>query len=116
MKMKRRGGRKVVVLPDNNNSSKIGYELPLATVVARAYCWQELFLSGKYASITELANQIGLDRSYVSRIMRLALLAPDIIESIMTGSEPGEITFKKLTARPVPVEWNKQREMFGFTD
>jgi hypothetical protein len=83
-------------------------------VVARAYHWQELFLSGKYASVTELANQIGLDRSFVSRIMRLTLLAPEIVEAIMAGNEPDGISFKRLTAKPIPAIWSEQLKMLGL--
>ena len=117
MKMRRRGGRKMIIVPDglgDGPPSKPNYNIPLAVAVARAHHWQELFLSGRYSSITELANKVGIDRSFVARIMRLALLAPDIVDAIVDGNESDELTFKKLTARPLPVEWQVQRKLWGF--
>ena len=117
MKMKRRGGRKVIIVPDGLESiaSNQSYcNISLAVAVARAHQWQELFLSGKYATATDLAHKLGLDRSYVTRMMRLALLAPDIIDAILDGREPDGLTFKQLTVKPVPLAWSQQRKLWGF--
>jgi hypothetical protein len=117
MKMKRRGGRKMIIVSDglgDGPPSKPNCNIPLAAVVARAHHWHELFLSGKYSTITELANKVGLDRSFVARIMRLALLAPDIVAAIMDDNGPDSLTFTKLTAKPLPVEWQVQRKLWGF--
>ncbi|MEK7678657.1 MAG: hypothetical protein AAB356_00555 [Deltaproteobacteria bacterium] len=119
MKMKHRGGRKVIIVPDGLHdvaSPRSDCNIPLAVAVARAHQWQELFLSGKYATATALARKLGLDRSYVTRMMRLALLAPDIIDAIMDGREPDGLTFKMITVKPVPVSWQEQRKLFGFEE
>jgi len=71
---------------------------PLITALPRAFHWQELIDRGKYSSISDLAEALGLDRSYVSRIMRLTLLAPEIVEAIVDGPEPsGLSSFVTLT-------------------
>lgn len=117
MKMKRRGGRKVIIVPDDLADvapPRSDCNVPLAVAVARAHHWQELFLSGRYATASELAKKLGLDRSYVTRMMRLALLAPDIVTAIVDGREPDGLTFKKLTVKPMPISWDKQRKQFGF--
>ena len=117
MKMKRRSGRRVIIVPDSlddTSRSKPDYNIPLAMAVARAHRWQELFLSGRYSTITELANKVGLDHSFVARVMRLALLAPDIVDAVMDGNEPDGLTFKKLTAKPVPHCWIAQRKLWRF--
>ena len=113
MKMKRRGGRKLVIVPDGlpDAAPRTDCNIPLALAVARAHHWHQLFLSGRYATATELARKLGLDRSYVTRMMRLALLAPDIVDAIMDGREPDGLTFKKLTAKPLPIDWNAQRAL-----
>ncbi len=77
--------------------------------MARTFHWQDLVDSGKYSSITELADAIGVDRSYVGRIMRLALLAPDIVEAIVDGREPSGLSLERLVKRR-PVVWEEQRE------
>jgi len=66
------------------------------------------------ASVTELAERLNVDRSYVSRILRLNLLAPDIVEAILAGREPSGLSLAKLT-QTIPVLWHEQREMFEFT-
>ncbi len=82
---------------------------PLLTALARAFHWQELIDSGKDASISDLAEALGLDRSYVSRIMRLTLLAPDIVDAIVGGREPSGLSLEKLV-RGMPVAWTEQRK------
>lgn len=68
------------VTPANNDRN-----IPLAAAVARGCHWNDLFLSGKYGTIEELANKVGVDKSFVTIMMGLALLAPDIIDAIMDG-------------------------------
>ena len=118
MKMKRRGCRKVIIVPDGlpnyPQSQESDYNMPLAAAVAKAHHWQEMFLSGKYSTATQLAEKLGFDRSYVTRMMRLALLAPDIVDAIINGNEPDGLTFKKLTSKPVPLSWDEQRKKFRF--
>ena len=84
--------------------SKSPTQEPLITALARAFHWQELVDSGKYASISDLAGALGLDRSYVGRMMRLTLLAPDIVEAIVNGREPSGLSLERLVRR-MPVEW-----------
>ena len=84
----------------------------MITALARAFHWQNLVDSGKYASISDLARALGLDRSYVSRIMRLALLSPDIVEAIVDGREPSGLSLERL-AKGIPVVWAEQRKQIG---
>ena len=88
---------------------------PLITALARAFHWQELVDSGKYSSISDLADALGLDRSYVGRIMRLTLLAPDIVEAIVDGREPSGLSLERLVIGS-PMGWAKQRRQFGFSE
>ena len=85
----------------------------IVTALARARCWQQMLDAGKVASVTELADRLEVDRFYASRILRLNLLAPDIVEAILTGREPSGLSLAKLT-QTLPVLWHEQREMFGF--
>ncbi len=86
---------------------------PLVTTLARAFHWQELVDGEKYASMSGLAEALGLDRSYVSRIMRLTLLAPDIVEAIVDGREPSGMSLERLV-KGIPAVWGEQRERFVF--
>ena len=71
--------------------------------------WQEILDAGRYRSITEIAAALGLDRSYVGRILRLTLLAPDIVEAIVRGEEPSGLSLERLVRR-IPAAWAEQRE------
>ena len=113
MKLKRRSGRKQIIVPDG-----LAYDEPTAPpqdaivdALARAHHWQELIDEGRYTSITELAVALKLDRSYVGRILRLALLAPDIIEAILRGIEPSGLSLARLT-KELPMLWVEQRKEF----
>ena len=69
--------------------------------------------SGEVASVKELAKQEKIDDSYVARVLRLTLLAPDIVEAILNGCQPDGMSYREL-AKPFPVEWDGQREKWGF--
>jgi hypothetical protein len=80
-------------------------------LIARAHRWQQLLLQGVYASIEELAEAEAINPSYVSRVMRLACLAPEITEAILEGQHPAHLTAKELLA-PFPLDWVGQRAHF----
>ena len=81
--------------------------------LGRAHRWLKMLESGKVASMKELAEMEKLDGSYVSRILRLTLLAPDIIRSILDGRQPESLTLADLM-EPLPMLWREQRERLGF--
>ena len=87
MQLRKRGGRRRIIVPEQLQSSetKRDYSEALALAIARAHHWKELLDAGKFASISELAQAIGLDVSYAARLFRLTFLAPDIIEAILDG-------------------------------
>ena len=116
MQLKRRSGRKEILAPEGLDGAwptKSPTQEPLLTAVARSFHWQELLDSGRHASITELAEALGLDRSYVGRILRLTLLAPDIVDAIAGGKEPSGLSLEKLT-KGVAMQWKEQRKRLGF--
>jgi len=116
MNLKRRSGRKEIIVPDGlpgTERKKSPTQEPLVTALARAFHWQDLIDTGRYASITELADALGVDRSYVSRIMRLTLLAPDIVDAISQGREPSGLSLERLV-KGMPVGWAEQRAQFDF--
>jgi len=118
MKMKRRNGRKVVILPDGaiylNAAPRPQCNHSLAATIARAYHWDGLIASGRYSSVSALAAALKMDRSFVARVLRLTLLAPDIIEAILCGNEPSGLTYRELCAGKFPELWSEQRRVFGF--
>ncbi len=114
MRLESRRGRKEIIVPEGlGGRARSPTQEPLLTALARAFYWQELVDSGRYQSVTELAEALGGDRSYVGRIMRLAQLAPDIVEAIVRGEEPSGLSIEKLL-KGIPIVWANQRESFGF--
>jgi hypothetical protein len=91
MRFQRRGGRKRIVAPDGSELALSAQPQPDGTLVkalARAWRWQKSLDDGRFASVRELAEAERVGLSYISRILRLNLLAPDIVERILDG-RPG---------------------------
>jgi hypothetical protein len=83
-------------------------DITLIKALARAFRWRRLLETGRFATVKELAAAEKLNSSYLSRVLRLTLLAPDIVESILDGRQPEETTLPRLM-EPFPVAWEKQR-------
>jgi hypothetical protein len=81
--------------------------------VARAHKWKQRLLSGEAPSISAIAREEGVTKRYVARIMRLAFLAPDIVEAILDGHQPADLELERLL-RGIPIGWQEQRRAFGF--
>ena len=80
--------------------------------MARAHLWQALLDSGEVNSISALAARFHVDHSYVARTLRLANLAPDLVEKIVEGREPNSLSLRRLM-KGFPIRWDEQREEVG---
>ena len=80
----------------------------LIRALARAHRWKRMLEEGKYRSAGELAEAEGVTRSFVNRLLRLTLLAPDIVEAILDGRQPKGLQMVELTGR-LPSTWAAQR-------
>jgi hypothetical protein len=109
--IRRRGGRKLVLTPDGtpNTGSAICRRIDNAMVkaIARAFRWRDMLESGEYATIREIANSEKINETYVGRVLRLTLLAPDIVEAILNGRQPTGLQLDGLMRR-FPVGWWEQ--------
>jgi hypothetical protein len=83
--------------------------------LAWAFSWVEMLESGQVKSISELARSLEVDGSYVTRILKLTALAPDIVEAIINGEETEGLSLAKLIAF-FPEDWREQRRFFGVED
>lgn len=112
--IKKRGGRKMVIAPQGERWSPPSARIDntMVKAIARANRWKRLLESGQYASVAELAIAEKINESYVCRVLRLTLLAPDIVEAILDGRQPPELQVDKLL-KPFPVEWTKQGSHFS---
>ncbi|WP_086930586.1 hypothetical protein [Agarilytica rhodophyticola] len=117
LRPKVRSGRKIITLPGNTDSDYRPWDsepTPLQLALARAYEWEQKLNSGVYGSIKELANKEGVDNSYVSRILNLNILAPDIIKAILDENISEGVTLFTLGAN-TPMVWEEQRVKLGVT-
>jgi len=115
LRTKRRAGRKQVIAPGDVNgdgSDQRRTNQPLALALARAHRWQQLLEAGRYGSVRELALDVGVDNSYLARLLRLTLLAPDIIEAIIDGTEPDGLSLQRLYG--APMVWEEQRQLLSY--
>jgi hypothetical protein len=114
MTWRRRGGRKVIVAPPGCDDWAPPPKIDNALVkaLARAHRWRRLLEEGQFATLAELSDAERINRSYVSRVLRLTLLAPDIVERILDGLPT--VGLPQLL-QPFPIEWDQQREQFAST-
>jgi hypothetical protein len=116
MTFRSRGGKTVIVLPDGSRGvarQEATIDNTMVKVIARAFRWQRLLVNETYCTIEDLAAAEKINPSYVSRVLRLALLSPKIVEAILDGKSPARLTMKNLM-KPFPLNWQKQATYFGF--
>ena len=108
LSVKPRGGRKAMVTPGVLALER-RQDITLIKAVARAFRWRRMLETGSFATINELAAAEKINSSYVSRVLRLTLLAPDIVETILDGRQPEGMALPALM-QPFPVKWERQSQ------
>ncbi|WP_106753490.1 hypothetical protein [Pannonibacter carbonis] len=99
----KRGGRKEMQMPDGAAQPR-RTDNTLVKALARAFRWKRMLDSGLFATIAELAEHDGIAVSYLTRVLRLTLLAPDIVEAILDGQQGREVTLARVL-EPFPFAW-----------
>lgn len=110
--IRKRGGRKQVITPDGASawvSPRTRIDSTMIKAIARGFRWRKLLETGVYGTIEEIAATEKINSSYVSRLLRMTLLAPYIVEAILDGRQPTKVTLA-LLMRPFPVAWEEQVE------
>lgn len=120
MKFSRRSFRKMIVGPNGENidamadTQEDNTDYTFISALGKAFSWQRMLDDGKYATPKELAKKENVEVTHMYRVMRLTLLAPDIIEAVLNGTQPRTLTLQNVV-RGFPVSWQEQRKVFGFT-
>ncbi|NAZ36787.1 hypothetical protein [Rubellimicrobium sp. CFH 75288] len=109
-RLAKRGGRKEMRLPEGIAPPRRPDDA-LVKALARAFRWKRMIDAGRYTTIADLAAQEGIAPSYLTRILRLTLLAPDIVEAILDGRQAPQVTLARLMDG-FPEEWEGQRKSF----
>ena len=116
--IKRRHSSKLIVPPAGTTFVRTtsSFDLPLIRTIGKAFYWQKIIDTGEVANATELARRFKLEPGWVSEVLRMTRLAPDIIRAVMDGRQPRHLNLHALRGRQaeVPLDWNEQRQMFGF--
>jgi hypothetical protein len=106
---RKRGGRKLVVTPDGAAwAPRPRVDNAMVKALARAFRWRKMLDEGVHATLEDLARAKAVAPSYVSRVLRLTLLAPDLIEEILDGRQPADVGLDDLLEK-LPLEWVDQR-------
>jgi hypothetical protein len=121
MTLRRRAQRKAIIGPDGVPLQMAAAAPPTATTagdpalvkaLARAFRWRRLLEDGRYASLGELAAAEKVDRSHLARLLRMTLLSPEIVETILDGQHSERLTLAVLR-EGVPAEWGEQKLVLG---
>ena len=113
LQMRRRGVEMKFVV---NGDSAPRTDTVLLKLIARAHCWFDDLISGRAASMVEIAKREKVGKSYVSRVIRLAFLAPEFVEQIVNDCQPPELTAQSLLndRTELPLAWEAQHKVLGF--
>jgi hypothetical protein len=114
MRLQRRGGRKLIIMPEGvaAPAHKPSRDETLVKALIRAHRWRRRIESGRAKSITDLAEQEGVTMAYVCRLLPLTCLAPDIVERILDGRQPKELRLAEILGNG-PLGWDEQRATWG---
>lgn len=107
----KRGGRKEMQLPEGVKQPR-RTDSTLVKALARAFRWKRMLESGEFATITELAAREGVTPSFLTRILRLTLLAPEIVTAVLDGRQFADLTLK-AAMQHFPDEWTAQVSKFS---
>lgn len=116
--IKRRHSSKLIVPPAGEKFVRTTstFDLPLIRTVGKAFYWQKMIDTGEVVNATELARRFKLEPGWVSEVLRMTRLAPDIIRAVLDGRQPRHLNLHALRGRQseVPIDWDEQRRLFEF--
>ncbi len=116
--IKRRQHRKLLIPPTpvSGNSHAGGLDESMIKTLGKAFYWKRLLDEGVHPNATELAKALRLEPGWVAEVLRLAQLAPDIVDAILHGRQPRHLNLHAVRGRQelLPRDWTEQRRLLGF--
>ena len=113
MRLGRRGNETRLIVQSGTQQRPVDHKL--LNLIARGFAWREELFSGEAESASEIGDRDGISRPYVSRLIDLSFLAPDIIAAIANGTAPADLSSEKLQSiDALPLGWASQRAVLGF--
>ena len=116
--IRKRGGRKLVITPDGVAAApapRARVDSALLKALARGFRWRKLLETGDFSTIQEIADAENINPSYVSRVLRMTLLAPEIVEAILAGRQPEGLTMARAM-KPLPTSWLEQIKLLNSSE
>ena len=111
--IKRRGGAAMVIIPRDKTASAY-FDNTMIKAFARAYQWQVWLKTGKYRNLNHLCDTQRIGIKYARQLYQLNLIAPQIIEAIIKGTQPRSLCLQDFMRKSIPVLWEEQLVLFGF--
>lgn len=119
IKVRRKQNRKLLTPPSGTAANVMsgGIDIPMIKTLGKAFYWQRLLDEGKYATASDLARAFNLESGWVSEVIRMANLAPEIVEAILEGAQPRHLNLHTIRGRHehLPREWEEQKRLLTFT-
>ena len=117
--IKRRQNRKLLISPAPDAiGSTGGLDAPMIKTLGKAFYWKRLIDEGVYPTTADLARALKVETGWAAEVLRMTMLAPDIVETIFEGRQPRHLNLHTLRGRQdlLPRDWGEQRRLLGFTD
>jgi hypothetical protein len=113
-RLKRTGMETRLLIDGATGNSRRNPDYSLHRLLARAYRYNDMVMRSGGKTMTQLAADVGVARSYFTRILRLSFLAPDIVKVILRDRHPIELSAKRLANElRLPIAWDEQRALLG---
>jgi site-specific DNA recombinase len=113
IRVKRRGVETRLVLPEAHDHHPSRCDPALVKAIARGRAWFEELATGRVRSLHDLATRDGVSRRYIRRLVSLAFLSPQVVEAILQGRQPVELTATRLTELDLPLDWAEQHRLLA---
>lgn len=117
--IKRRQNRKMLIPPAFDATVTAGgFDVPMIKTLGKAFYWKRLIDEGVYATTADLARALKVECGWAAEVLRMTMLAPDIVEAIFEGRQPRHLNLHTLRGRQdlLPRDWGEQRRLLGFID
>ena len=117
--IKRRQNRKLLIPPTPDAAAATGgFDVPMIKTLGKAFYWKRLIDEGVYPTTADLARALKVETGWAAEVLRMTMLAPDIVEAIFEGRQPRHLNLHTLRGRQdlLPRDWVEQRRLLGFTD
>jgi hypothetical protein len=119
IKIRKKKGYVTMILPEGAKEyedieNPQNYNEKLTQAFAKAHKWKIMLKQKEVDSLSEIAAIEKVDKAYIAKIFKLNYVAPDIVEAILDGQQPQDLTLRDFTKKSIPDLWEEQRMIFGF--